>query len=281
MANTSFVRAASVVRYYENEPQIQKDGIKSWIARAENFIVSINEIKSGYNIKRLSHTDEYMVFIPQGSAKIYAGKESLEAAVNSVTIVPPGDSKIEANEDSKVICFYSKNASDLLNFAINSKDYVEPNPNVAELVAWPTPADGFKLRNYLLDNHTKDDSNMRIFRSTNLMINFLKPRMVERDVSNLSPHSHEDFEQGSLAIGGDWIHHIRYPWVKDMNLWRNDEHIEVASPSLTVIPPNAIHTSRNTNSGGAWLLDIFSPPRKDFSMTPGKVANEADYPLPN
>ena len=44
--------------------------------------------------------------------------------------------------------------------------------------------------------------------------------------------------------------------------------------------PRVIHTSRNTNDGGAWLVDIFAPPRMDFSSKPGKVANEADYPLP-
>jgi hypothetical protein len=73
---------------------------------------------------------------------------------------------------------------------------------------------------------------------------------------------------------------MRYPWTADMTSWRDDEHIEVGSPSLTVIPPKVIHTSRNTNADGAWLLDIFAPPRMDFSSKPGKVANENDYPLP-
>ena len=109
----------------------------------------------------------------------------------------------------------------------------------------------------------------------------MTPRMAARDVSKLSPHSHVDFEQGSLAIQGDWVHHMRYPWGPDLNAWRGDEAIGVGSPSLTVIPPKVIHTSRNTNDGGAWLLDIFAPPRMDFSSKPGKVANEADYPLPD
>jgi mannose-6-phosphate isomerase-like protein (cupin superfamily) len=179
-----------------------------------------------------------------------------------------------------VVRVFSHHAQDLLALASNAAAYAEATPDVAPLVPWPTPAEGFRLRNYPLAQFTQADSNMRIFRSTNLMLNVLTPRMVPRDVHKLSPHSHADFEQGSLALRGEWIHHMRYPWVPDMTAWRDDEHIEVGSPSLTVIPPKVVHTSRNLNEGGAWLLDIFAPPRMDFSSKPGKVANEKDYPLP-
>jgi mannose-6-phosphate isomerase-like protein (cupin superfamily) len=180
----------------------------------------------------------------------------------------------------QVVRLFSHLAQDLLALAGNAADYAQPAPDVAPLVPWPTPADGFKLRNYPLAQHTQEGSNMRLFRSTNLMLNVMTPRMVARDVSKLSPHSHADFEQGSLSLRGTWVHHMRYPWVPDMRAWRGDEHVEVGSPSLTVIPPKVVHTSRNLNDGGAWLLDIFAPPRMDFSSKPGKVANEKDYPLP-
>ena len=132
----------------------------------------------------------------------------------------------------------------------------------------------------MVDEYTKPDTNMRIFRSTNMMLNIMTRRMVARDVHKLSPHSHTDFEQGSLALKGDWVHHMRYPWTPDLDDWKMDQHIEMGSPSLLVIPPKVIHTSRNTNADGAWLVDIFAPPRMDFSSKPGKVANEAEYPLP-
>jgi mannose-6-phosphate isomerase-like protein (cupin superfamily) len=151
---------------------------------------------------------------------------------------------------------------------------------VAPLVPWPAPADGRRLRHYRLADHVQADSNMRIFRSTNLMLNVMTPRMVARDVHKLSPHAHADFEQGSLALRGRWVHHLRYPWVPDMAAWRDDEHAEVGSPSLAVIPPKVVHTSRNLNDGGAWLVDFFAPPRLDFASKPGKVANEHHYPLP-
>jgi len=180
----------------------------------------------------------------------------------------------------QVLRLFSHEAGDLLALAVNAADYAAPTPEVAPLTPWPTPADGLRLRHYPLAQYTQADSNMRIFRSTNLMLNVMTPRMVARDVRKLSPHTHADFEQGSLALNGRWMHHLRHPWGTDMTTWRDDEHIEVDSPSLTVIPPKVLHTSHNLNDGGAWLLDIFAPPRLDFSSKPGKVANEKDYPLP-
>ncbi|NML46489.1 hypothetical protein HHL11_22275 [Ramlibacter sp. G-1-2-2] len=274
------LRAGSVARWYDQAPQIEAPGVRTWVARGANFIVTFSEVAAGARLQRRGQVDEYMVFLPDATATIRAGSEQVQAGAESLTIVPPGDSEIVVERAGQVVCVYSHLAADLLALAGNGADYAAGAPDVAPLVPWPTPADGFKLRHYPLAQYTQADSNMRIFRSTNLMLNVMTPRMVARDVRKLSPHQHADFEQGSLAIKGDWVHHLRYPWVADMNAWREDEHPEMGSPSLAVIPPKVIHTSRNLNDGGAWLVDIFAPPRMDFSSKPGKVANENDYPLP-
>jgi mannose-6-phosphate isomerase-like protein (cupin superfamily) len=278
--STPIPRPASVARWYEQAPQIETPGAHTWVARGANFIVTLTQASAGARLERRGQPDEYMVFLPGAGATVSAGGATLEAPPESLTIVPPGDSELVLRDAGPVVCVFSHQAKDLQVLAGNAADYAEGAPDVAPLVPWPTPADGFKLRNYPLAQYTQADSNMRIFRSTNLMVNVMTPRMVPRDVRKLSPHSHADFEQGSLAISGEWVHHLRYPWGVDMTAWREDEHLAIGSPSLTVIPPKVIHTSRNTNAGGAWLLDIFAPPRMDFSSKPGKVANEADYPLP-
>lgn len=44
-------------------------------------------------------------------------------------------------------------------------------------------------------------------------------------------------------------------------------------------PSQVIHASRSTNDDGAWLVDGFASPRRDFSDKPGMVDNAADYPM--
>lgn len=279
-SNSSALRPASVARWHDQTPQIADAVAPTWVARGANFVVTVTQAQAGARLARRGQPDEYMVFLPESGATFCAGGETLQAGPESLTIVPPGDSELVAQGAGQVVCLFSHLAQDLLALAGNAADYTEATPDVAPLLPWPQPADGYKLRNYPLAQHTQADSNMRIFRCTNLMLNIMTPRMVARDVRKLSPHSHADFEQGSLALRGQWMHHMRYPWVPDMTAWREDEHIDVGSPSLTVIPPKVVHTSHNLNDGGAWLLDIFAPPRMDFSSKPGKVANERDYPLP-
>lgn len=280
MNTTSPLRPGSVVRWHDQDPQITSAGARTWVGRGANFVVTVTRADAGARLERQGQADESMVLLIDSGATIRADGQTLEAGAESLTIVPPGDSEIVMHGAGQVVRLFSHRAQDLLALAGNAADYAQAPPDVAPLQPWPTPADGFRLRNYPLAQFTQADSNMRIFRSTNLMLNVMTPRMVARDVHKLSPHSHADFEQGSLALRGQWVHHMRYPWVPDMTAWRDDAHIEVGSPSLTVIPPKVVHTSRNLNAGGAWLLDIFAPPRMDFAGKPGKVANENDYPLP-
>lgn len=279
MSATS-LRPASVVRWHDQAPQHETPGARHWIARGANFVSVVTQADAGARLARQAQPDEFMVLLIDSGATIRCGDETLEAKPESVTIVPPGDSEIVLHGAGQLVRLFSHLATDLAALAGNAGDYAQPTPDVAPLVPWPTPDDGFRLRTYALAEHTQDGSNMRLFRSTNLMLNVMTPRMVARDVTRLSPHQHADFEQGSLALRGTWVHHMRYPWLPDMHAWRDDEHPEVGSPSLTVIPPKVLHTSRNLNDGGAWLLDLFAPPRMDFASKPGKVANERDYPLP-
>lgn len=281
MSTSTALRPASLVRSHERPPQVEADGVRTWIARGANFVVAVSRVQAGARLTRDDQPDEYIVVLPDAPATIRAGGQTLQAEAESLTIVPPGRSEIVAGADGQIVCVYSNRAADLLALADNADAYAQPTPEVAPLVPWPTPADGFRLRHYKLADYTKPDSNMRIFRSTNLMVNVMLPRPAPRDVRKLSPHSHADFEQGSLAVRGRWQHHLRYPWTPDRTQWREDEHVEADSPSLLVVPPKVIHTSHNVNEGGSWLFDIFAPPRLDFSSKPGMVANADDYPMPD
>ena len=231
-------------------------------------------------LSRSDHPDEYMVLLGGVAATIKAGAEMIEAAPESLTIVPPGPSEVVAKGAGHLVRVLSNRAADLLAKADNAATYADGAGEIAPLVPWPDPPGGFKLRNYKPLDYDKPDTNMRLFRCTNLMINVLTKRSAPRDVKKLSPHAHDDFEQASLLLEGEYIHHLRYPWVADMSQWRPDEHLEIGSPSVIVIPPNVVHTSRNVGDKRSWLIDIFAPPRLDFSRKPGLVLNADEYPMP-
>jgi mannose-6-phosphate isomerase-like protein (cupin superfamily) len=277
---TAQIRPASAGRAYETPPQLTEAGSRTWITRGANFVVAVSAVGPGATLSRADNPDEYMVLLGSIAATIEAGGETIEVAPESLTIVPPGASAVTAKNAGYLVRVLSNRAADLAEKAQNAGTYADGAPEVAPLAAWPAPTAGFKLRNYRPFDYDKPETNMRIFRSSNLMINVLTKRDAPRDVTRLSPHSHDDFEQGSLVLEGDYIHHLRYPWVPDMSAWRSDEHLEIGSPSVTVIPAKVVHTSRNVGDARSWLIDIFAPPRLDFSKKPGMVLNADEYPMP-
>jgi hypothetical protein len=115
-----------------------------------------------------------------------------------------------------------------------------------------------------------------------MLVNIFVHYKTRRDTTALSPHWHDDFEQASLTLNGTWIHHMRYNWGSDIRMWWPDDHGEMATPSVIIIPARAIHTSRDIGADGpeSSLYDIFCPPRLDFAAKKGFVINEAEYPLP-
>ena len=258
---------------------VSPQGSRTWNARSATLVVSYTEAKAGDVFARTAQPDEYVVLQYSGSApiRVTAGSAVEEVAEEAFVVVPPGDSSIEILADGVFIRLFSVVAGDLREGVLNTAAYAEPDLRAAPLGEWPDPVDGFRLRVYrLADTPIAEGRFGRIFRTTNVMVNFLAEEPSPRDALKLSPHYHDDFEQISLAVKGSFIHHIRYPWGPDSSQWRPDESREIATPSICVIPPPTIHTTQGIGPHQQ-LIDIFSPPRVDFS-TSGWVLNAADYP---
>jgi hypothetical protein len=274
--------SATYARFHEAPPQIDEALHRTWVARGQNFVVAYTQAQPGAVFERTGQIDEYVLLLPQpGSAvTVETSGETREIGGFTITMIPPGDSRIRVTAGGPVIRLFSARSADMAALASNAATYAGPHPQVPPFEAWPDPVGGFKLRSYSLDVPDAPGRFGKIFRCTTFMVNIFPPQMGPRDPAKLSPHHHDDFEQCSLAIGGTYVHHLRWPWTADLADWQDDAHEECGTPSICVSPPRVIHTSAAIDPGANLLVDIFSPPRMDFSKMAGWVLNADDYPLP-
>ena len=271
--------SANYARFYETEPQQTSAKARTWFARGESFVTVYSEVESGAEFVRANQPDEFMLLLPDAAAGAvveWDGKTTILQG-HSVTFIPPGASRIEMTGKGRIVQFFTTAAADLV--AACPAGY-EEDPNVPPLQPWPEPVGGFKVRTYSMDIPQETGRLGRIFRSTNFMVNYIYPRSGPRDRTAMSPHSHTDFQQCSLSLEGTYVHHLRWPWGNDANQWREDDHAVCHSPSIAVIPAQVVHTSEAVATGTNFLIDIFCPPRLDFSHQPGWVLNADEYPEP-
>ena len=280
-------RKASKAEFHKMQPQAVEPGkSRTWITRAGNFAVAVSEVEPGAVLEREANPEEYMVILPPGgaSATIEADGQIIDAKPDSLTIVPPGASRITATSKGLVARVLSKASADIMALAWNSDTYADGAPELAPPDLWPMPHDGYRLRHYPLAQYAKPGGERiqpRVFRSTNMLVNLFVHYQTRRDTTQLSPHWHDDFEQASLTLNGRWVHHMRYNWGPDLSSWQPDEHGEMGTPSVVIIPATVVHTSRDVGDEETSLYDIFCPPRLDFARKKGFVINESEYPLPD
>ncbi|MEW6644475.1 MAG: hypothetical protein AB1586_28500 [Pseudomonadota bacterium] len=273
---------AEYAKFYDMPPTETTDGARTWLARGQNFIIAYSEADAGAVLTRADQPDEYVVLLPDpgAGAEITWGGKTVTVSGHSISFVPAGASTVTLRGPAKVVRMMTTKSDDLAGLSANTASYASPHPNLPPFEAWPDPVGGLRVRTYSLEVAPTPGRFGRIFRGSTFMVNFLDPKNGPRDITKMSPHHHDDFEQCSLALAGTFIHHLRWPWTTDMGQWRPDDHERCGSPSVTVIPPPAIHTSQAIDPGLNLLVDIFCPPRVDFSEKPGWVLNADDYPMP-
>jgi hypothetical protein len=275
--------AAPEYRDFSKEPADETSpvGSETWYHRGQNFILAFTHLKAGDSLVREGQADEYAVLLTdlRTDVAIHSDRKTERLTERALVVVPPGDSSVVAEADCSVVRLFDHRTTDMLALAANADSYAQPHPRVAPLKPWPGPVGGPQLRAYRIDQVPAEPGRFgRIYRTSAFMVNFLDLQEGPRDPEKLSPHHHDDFEQCSLAVEGAYVHHIRTPWMGKQSQWREDEHKRVDSPSVAIIPPPTVHTSAAVGEGSNRLIDIFCPPREDFSAQSGWVLNADDYP---
>lgn len=255
---------------------ISTDGSKTWSVRGRNFVVAITELAAGGSLTERDLPDEYVLLV-QDDAQVgveHDGQTRVSVPESALVVVPAGTSTVQATAPTTVMRVFTARCEQPMRRATNYA--AEPDPRAAPLPE-PTAAavDGIRIHR-IRDISDEPGRLGRIFRTASLMVNWFPVHEGPRDPERLTPHSHADFEQMSVTLGGDYIHHLRVPWTPRMSEWRDDAHIEVGSPSMTLIPPTVIHTTRAVGAGPHTLIDVFAPPRADF-LAKSWVLNAGEY----
>ncbi|MGD9943381.1 MAG: hypothetical protein AB7L76_16565 [Burkholderiaceae bacterium] len=302
------VREPSLISFADHQP-LSSPGLRRWTARAQNIRVDCLRGEAGGAGFEHASSDETMLIVLRGPVTIAgvdaaagaasaagtgaagapaagspaaasSGAEPSEAPARSVCILPPGRWRLQPAAGTDCVVLSSLRGGSVAE-AINDGAYAPPDARIKPVGRPYTSLNGERVRIMAIDQikAPADNPRLKMLQTATMSINWVEYE-GERDSSALSPHSHADFEQGSLALAGDFVHHLRTPWGRNAREWRDDQHPRLPSPSLMVVPVGMIHTSEGVGGGHHLLIDLFSPPRADF-IAKGWMANAADYRAPD
>lgn len=245
-------------------------------ARGANFLVEWIDASAGAT-HRSQSAAETILLLDGNGARISAGGETAIAPAHSVCVLPAGPVDLSFDAGGAAIILRTDGFE---AGSLNAADYAEPHARVAP-IGNPYRRIGGPRIQVIAVNDIKAPAakpRLRIVQSETMSISWIEYTGL-RDRTKLTPHNHDDFEQGSLAITGNFTHHIRAPWGANANLWLNDAHLEAPARSLTMIPPPLIHTTEGRGEDRHVLIDVFAPVRHDF-FNAGWISNGEFYAPP-
>lgn len=276
-ADTSVTRALTALAFHD-QPAEAANGCRRWLVRSQNF--TIEWIESVDTSARVSVTSdrEMMILVFGAALTVECGGNASPAPARSVVVVSAGTASLTLQAAGSCAVLASQRSDLAGRRILNDALFATPDPRVAPSLP------GFRgngaspgIKVIPIDGFAAPASNPRLkmLQSETMSINWVEYE-GPRDRRSLSPHSHANLEQASLAVAGKFVHHLREPWGKDANLWAQDRHVEMGSPSVLVVPVHVVHTSEGTGEGRHLLIDVFSPPRRDF-IAKGWVHNAESY----
>lgn len=270
------IRAGSLTELSQAPTHLLGQGATLRRARGQNFVVDWIEGTAGASFVSRSSGETMLIAADSEGATLRHGGSEVTLPGRTIAILPAGETIVNFGGKTALIRLFGASALADGMGAANATDYAIPDAAVAA-PGKPSEsrAQGIRLHSIDALKAPADKPRLKMLRSADISINWVEYHGL-RDRTALSPHDHADFEQGSLAIRGDFLHHLRVPWGPDATQWQDDRHIEAPAASLMVIPPLVIHTTEGLGDGHHILLDVFCPPRADF-LAKGWISNDAEY----
>ena len=249
-------------------------------ARGQNFTIEriCGEPGGGYPF---ASRTEIIILLPETGARL-SGDHQGDLPGHAIAILPAGNYAVEKVGTGDVYIL-ATDRSDAAGGAdtVNASAYAVPDERVRAVGA-PYARVAFldQIRIYRIEDVAipPDNGRLRFIQSETMSLNWVEYDGA-RDRGALSPHAHADAEQATLAIDGSFVHHLRTPWGRDAEAWREDQHLVAGPASVVIIPPEIIHTTEGSGDGRHVLVDVFAPPRQDF-IARNWVFNAGEYAAP-
>ncbi|MGA6158419.1 hypothetical protein ACPEIC_34295 [Stenotrophomonas sp. NPDC087984] len=209
------IKATSLVdEISERAPDlISAGGSRTWSVCGRNFVVAITELAAGDRLTEHHLPDEYMLLVQDDAvvAVEHDGRAMGRATVSvpepALVVVPAGTSTVHAAVPTTVARVFTARCEEQMRRAVNHAAGADPR---AAPLPEPTETGGEGIRIHRLRDIPAEEGRLgRIFRTASQM---------------------------SVTLVGNYAHHLRVPWTPRMSEWRDDEHVQVGSPSMTLIP---------------------------------------------
>ena len=225
--------------FYRDEPGEDDANGRSWYCRGQNFVIAYTDAKPGASFERADQGDEYRVLLQDRDTPVVvsAGAQEERSDGYALIVMPPGPSRVVLPKGGRMVRLFSARSPDLAAKCANAASYAAQHPTIPPFEPWPAPPSGYRIRVYTLDVPIEPGQFGRIWRCTTLMVNIPNVQTKPRDLTKVSPHSHDDFEQCSLVLAGAYEHHMRWPWGVDATAWHEDVHAGCALPRSPSSPP--------------------------------------------
>jgi mannose-6-phosphate isomerase-like protein (cupin superfamily) len=260
------------VSFGEQRPRIE-NGVATRYARTHHLLVAWSHLPAyGTELTQASARESFVILLDNAAEFLVDGVRTA-APARSISILPPGASTIVVNSSGTLIRLFAPVPGELASYALNASAYVDPREGLRPIdppFRRVGPA-GARVYPLAVGTGPKPQS----FQTDSMSVGWFEKNGPENRAA-VNPHSHADFEEGSLMVRGTFVQHLRSPWGTNIGAWQSDEHLHCEAGTLVVIAPGTMHVAEAVGEERHVLMNLFAPPRRDH-IAKGQILNAGEY----